>query len=179
MKIINYFKNMSKKKKIIILCSFIFLLLCCFLIFLFIRKMNKTEEKLTDFKIISFNQEIKNESKLNELTFEKSKNALKYIVYVYNSNNKLIKEVETKETSIVLSDLTVAYNDEITIKVQAVDKNKNKLKATNNLDVTWSLPSLQANEINDIGTDEDLSVRIDIDESKMEGYYLILSKGEE
>ena len=49
--------------------------------------MNKTEEKLTDFKIISFNQEIKNESKLNELTFEKSKNALKYIVYVYNSNN--------------------------------------------------------------------------------------------
>lgn len=141
--------------------------------------MNKTEEKLTDFKIISFNQEIKNESKLNELTFEKSKNALKYIVYVYNSNNKLIKEVETKETSIVLSDLTVAYNDEITIKVQAVDKNKNKLKATNNLDVTWSLPSLQANEINDIGTDEDLSVRIDIDESKMEGYYLILSKGEE
>ena len=179
MKIINYFKNMSKKKKIIILCSFIFLLLCCFLIFLFIRKMNKTEEKLTDFKIISFNQEIKNESKLNELTFEKSKNALKYIVYVYNSNNKFIKEVETKETSIVLSDLTVAYNDEITIKVQAVDKNKNKLKATNNLDVTWSLPSLQANEINDIGTDEDLSVRIDIDESKMEGYYLILSKGEE
>lgn len=179
MKIINYFKNMSKKKKIIILCSFIFLLLCCFLIFLFIRKMNKTEEKLTDFKIISFNQEIKNESKLNELTFEKSKNALKYIVYVYNSNNKLIKEVETKETSIVLSDLAVAYNDEITIKVQAVDKNKNKLKATNNLDVTWSLPSLQANEINDIGTDDDLSVRIDIDESKMEGYYLILSKGEE
>lgn len=179
MKIINYFKNMSKKKKIIILCSFIFLLLCCFLIFLFIKKMNKTEEKLTDFKIISFNQEIKNESKLNELTFEKSKNALKYIVYVYNSNNKLIKEVETKETSIVLSDLTVAYNDEITIKVQAVDKNKNKLKATNNLDVTWSLPSLQANEINDIGTDDDLSVRIDIDESKMEGYYLILSKGEE
>lgn len=179
MKIINYFKNMSKKKRIIIFCSFIFLLLCCFLTFFFVKKMNKVDEKLTDFKIISFNQEIKSESKLNELTFEKSKNALKYIVYVYNSNNKLIKEVETKETSIVLSDLNVEYNDEITIKVQAVDKNKNKLKATNNLDVTWSLPSLQVNEINDIGTDEDLSVRIDIDESKMEGYYLILSKGEE
>ena len=120
MKIINYFKNMSKKKRIIIFCSFIFLLLCCFLTFFFVKKMNKVDEKLTDFKIISFNQEIKSESKLNELTFEKSKNALKYIVYVYNSNNKLIKEVETKETSIVLSDLNVEYNDEITIKVQAV-----------------------------------------------------------
>ena len=82
MKIINYFKNMSKKKRIIIFCSFIFLLLCCFLTFFFVKKMNKVDEKLTDFKIISFNQEIKSESKLNELTFEKSKNALKYIVYV-------------------------------------------------------------------------------------------------
>lgn len=124
MKIINYFKNMSKKKKIIILCSFIFLLLCCFLIFLFIRKMNKTEEKLTDFKIISFNQEIKNESKLNELTFEKSKNALKYIVYVYNSNNKLIKEVETKETSIVLSDLTVHIMMRLLLKFKQLIKTK-------------------------------------------------------
>lgn len=176
MKIVNYIKNMNSKKKIIILCIF-FLLLFFILGFLLLNKeMGKDNDKLTDFKILSFNQDIKKKENLNELIFEKSNNASKYIVYVYNSNNKLIKEVETNKTSIILNDIIASYNDEITIKVVAIDKNKRKLKASNNLEVTWALPSLRINEINDIGNDEDLSVRIDIDEDKMEGFYLVLSK---
>lgn len=179
MKFVNFFKLKTKKQKIIFFTTISLIILIISGIFLLLSTKDDGPKTLTPFKILSFTQDVNNKQNMNLLKFEKSNNAVNYKIYVYNDKDKLINEQETKEQEIIIENIQAEYNDEITIKVVAIDKNGRKLKSSNELKINWALPSLQINEITDIGNDEDLSVRINMDESNMAGYYLILTKSEE
>jgi len=178
-KFLRSLKHMSKKGKIILISSVcVFLIIVGVILFLVLNKDSKPKE-LGDFSIKSFNQDLTDANNINKLEFEKSSNASNYIVYIYNAQDKLLKEIKTKETKIFINDLTIEYNDDITFKVVAFDNNGNKKRSSNELDVTWSLPSFQVSEITDTSIDEDLVVRINIDEEDMSNYHLVLSKEDE
>ena len=129
-----------KNHKYLFTCLLIALSLSIFVFY-------KESKKLTDFKIINFEQDVKRKENINLLKWSSSKNAVKYRVAVLNENMELLKTVTTDDTSININTINVETDEKVIIDVMAYDKNGNSLKAPDLYETEWSNPTIEKKEL--------------------------------
>ncbi len=160
-----------KNHKYLFTCLLIALSLSIFVFY-------KESKKLTDFKIINFEQDVKRKENINLLKWSSSKNAVKYRVAVLNENMELLKTVTTDDTSININTINVETDEKVIIDVMAYDKNGNSLKAPDLYETEWSNPTIEKKELkNGIINNQDLKLNIlHHEKDDFKGYYILLKK---
>ena len=111
-------------KKIIFISSVIISILVSIIIIFII---NYFFPKFNNYKILNVNEE---KDKLF-LNIENQRNIVKYHIEIYNENNELIYENNSKNNKVDISDLLLDYNEEVEIKVTAYNKKNIKKEAIN------------------------------------------------
>ena len=111
-------------KKIIFISSVIISILVSIIIIFII---NYFFPKFNNYKILNVNEE---KDKLF-LNIENQRNIVKYNIEIYNENNELIYENNSKNNKVDISDLLLDYNEEVEIKVTAYNKKNIKKEAIN------------------------------------------------
>ena len=127
-------KNINKKKVFIIsvLLSLSFSFCILGIIYNFFPKFN-------DFKIDG----IREENKKIYLYVEKANTAVNYNVSIFDEDNKLIYEKDSKNNKIDISDLMLENNQKIKVKVKAKNKKNKEKKALNEYEYTNENASFQ------------------------------------
>lgn len=163
--------NFIKQHKSMLLFGMIGILISPLIYLLFIHTI-----KLSDFDIINFSQNIEEKDNFRKLSWTKSINAVKYQIVIYDNDLRILKVIETTDTSIYLDDIKPTNNEKIYINIKAVDNVKNKKNAKNkNYSITWELPSINIKDGNSINNNKDLNIDI-LYNQKLNDYYLELVK---
>jgi len=162
-----------KQHKYMLILTLVGIILSPLIYFIFINTI-----KLTEFYITSFNQNIE-EQDFRKLSWTKSINASKYQVVIYDDDLKILKIIETTDTSIYLDDVKATNNEKIYVNIKAVDNAKNKKEIkSGNYPIMWILPSIDIKDNSDINNNEDLNVKVSYNEPLIGCYFELVKDNE-